>query len=85
LHFTRFLVNTEFARFCEGFAKGALAVGIGTLAGFGGVSLITDQLHNATLQQCADQAWPAHQHDAHVAFCDDYTAGAFTTASLEAK
>ena len=72
LHFTRFLVNSEFASFCEGFAKGALAIGIGCLAGFGGVSLITDQLDTATRKQCATQAWPAHQHAAHVEFCDTY-------------
>jgi hypothetical protein len=75
----------EFAAFCEGFTKAALVAGAGILVGTVVVGRIERHLHNATIQQCADQAWPAHQHDAHVAFCNDYKAGVFTTASLEAK
>jgi hypothetical protein len=26
-------------------------------------------INEATAAQCASQGWPAHQHEAHVAFC----------------
>ena len=29
-------------------------------------------LQSATEQQCLTEDWPAHQHEAHVAFCDMY-------------
>jgi hypothetical protein len=28
-----------------------------------------NQLDTATAQQCKAQAWPEHQHQAHMAFC----------------
>ncbi len=29
-------------------------------------------LDDATKHQCFTQDWPAHQHEAHVAFCNTY-------------
>lgn len=29
-------------------------------------------LDRATRDQCANRAWPAHQHQAHVEFCKTY-------------
>jgi hypothetical protein len=67
----------DFARFSECFTKTALACGAGVLAGFGLINVITDRLHAATLQQCTEQRWPAHQHQEHVDFCKAYLAGDF--------
>ena len=58
----------------------AYRVAIGTLV----VNGVTSRLHETTVQQCKEQAWPAHQHAEHVAFCDAYLAGEFTTHRVRA-
>ena len=72
----------QFATFCDAFSKTALVVGGGVLLGFLGTNAIHTRLHKATVQQCQTQAWPAHQHQAHVDFCRNYLAGNFTTHQI---
>lgn len=55
--------------FTLGFAM-AVAATLGVVAVQSGV----EQLDAATRQQCATQAWPVHQHQAHVDFCRTYLA-----------
>ena len=38
----------------------------------GAVQLGINQLDTATAQQCKAQAWPEHQHQAHMDFCTTY-------------
>lgn len=57
-------------------------ISIAILAGHAVVKGVTNRLHQATIQQCQEQAWPAHQHAEHVAFCDMYLAGETTTAAI---
>ena len=73
----------RFASFCSAFTKAALATGAGALVGFAGVNAV-ENLEQATLQQCADQDWPAHQHDAHVEFCEAYVGHAATYSNAGA-
>lgn len=62
----------HFAEIADGISKTCLAIGAGTLLGLGGINLITTHLNAATAKQCANQAWPAHQHAEHVEFCQMY-------------
>ena len=78
-------MNTnEFASFCSAFTKAALITGAGILVGTVVVSRLEKSLHEATVKQCATQDWPAHQHAAHVEFCDMYLNGTLPTASVKA-
>ena len=40
-----------------------------------------ERLDQATVTQCQTQDWPAHQHQAHVDFCDDSLAQRASTAN----
>jgi len=58
----------------SGFLASCSAIGCGCFLAFSVVAGATDRLHEATIQQCEQQAWPAHQHAAHVEFCEMYLA-----------
>jgi len=57
-------------------------ISVAVLVGHTVVKAVTNRLHEATIQQCQEQAWPAHQHAEHVEFCEAYLAGEYTTASM---
>ena len=72
-----------FAQACSRFTFTSLAIGGGCLIGFFVVNGVTDRLHQATIQQCEQQAWPADQHAAHVEFCEAYLADTLATAAIK--
>lgn len=53
------------------FLAAAIALPVLTMAG---IHTVAARLDAATRQQCATQAWPAHQHAAHLEFCRTYLA-----------
>lgn len=58
--------------------RAVTAIAAGCVAGFLSVAAIQavgaqiQRLEQATAQQCWDRAWPAHQAEAHEAFCRTY-------------
>ena len=57
---------------CEGISKATLAIGAGVVIGSLAVNAASKHLDALTVEQCASQSWPAHQHAEHVAFCAEY-------------
>lgn len=74
----------RFAHFSACFTQAALVMGTGALVGFASIDAFTKYMHNATVEQCENQAWPAHQHDDHVAFCEMYLSEQLQTSAIKA-